>query len=108
MFGSPEMNGSSANPFETKVVTIEPGLHRLTGQLWWNGLEYSEHAGDRDELGIEFLTEHSRCDFAASTCHCTATQRSVHVHAAIGHHFSASTHHGRDDQVAIARVHTLT
>src|SRR6202012_4344372 len=60
---------SSADPGEMQVVAAQPGLHRRTVELGWNGFKFSEHTGNRHELGVEFLTEHPRGGLAVCACH---------------------------------------
>ena len=74
---------------KSQVVAIQPGLHGLARQLRREGLEHAEHAGDGNQLGMKFLAEHARADFAPRAGHRAAAQRAVDVHAAVGHHFGA-------------------
>src|SRR5882757_8784305 len=43
---------SFANSGETQIFSREPRLHRHSGELRWNRLEHTEHAGNRHQLRV--------------------------------------------------------
>src|SRR5688572_1266441 len=96
-----------AYPPKVQIVAVEPRLHGFARQIRRDGLENTEHAGDGHQLGIEFVAEHSRADFAAHSSDRPAAQRAVHVHAAVCHDFGARADCARYDQIAMTRVNPL-
>src|SRR3954468_16944310 len=92
---------------ELQVITREPRLNRHPGELRRNRFEHTEHAGNRHELGVEGLAEHTCVRVAVRACHHAAPQRSIDVHATIRHHLRPSSHCSRDDQIAVTRVDAL-
>src|SRR3569833_1161220 len=103
-----EHPASVADFGELQVIAREPRLNRHAGELRRNRFEHTEHAGNRHELSVEGLAEHPCVGVAMRSRHYAAAQRSVDVHATICHHFRASGHCSRDDQIAVTRVDALT
>src|SRR5690606_35921489 len=103
----------TAEPRELQIVTVEPALHGLAGELRGNRLEDAEHTRDRNQLGVELLAEHACARIASRASQGTPAQGAVDMHAAIGHHFGAGSYRGGHDEIpmpcveALARAHEL-
>src|SRR3569833_2006691 len=97
-----------ANLGDLQIVALEPRLHRHAGELRWNRFEHTEDAGNRHQLGMKLLAEDPRIRVAMRARHHATAQRPIDVYATIRHHLRPGSHHSRDDQVPIARIHALT
>ena len=67
----------------------------------------TEYARDGHELGVEFLAENASGEVFARAGHSASAEWAIDMDTPIRRHFSPSTHHRGDDEVAIARIYAL-
>src|SRR5262245_52086054 len=92
---------------EVKIVAFEACLHRRSCELGGNCFEHPEHAGYRDELGVELLAKDACRLLAARAGQRATAQRAVDVNTTVGHDFGARADDVRDNEIAIAGIDTL-
>src|SRR4030081_3554688 len=84
-----------ANFGETQIFPRQPRLNGHSSQVRRDRLEHTEHAGDRYQLCVERLAEHTRLRVAVNTSHDAPPQRPIDMHTTIRHHFRSSGNHRR-------------
>src|SRR5262245_699757 len=92
---------------EMKIFAFEPGLDRLADEILGDRFEDTKDAGDRHQLGVEFLAQHPRARPAERPRQRTAAQRAIYMYAPVGHDLRARPDQVRHDEVAVPRVHAL-